>query len=88
MNLSMHRPIRRWEMVREFEGTVRGCGMADDSKIMPCNDCNKRAWCAAKQAACEAYRAYTWKHYAKAEELAVIPRIPSKAIFNRIYRSG
>jgi len=82
----MHRPIRRSEMVREFEGSVRGCGMADDSKIMPCNDCNKRAWCTAKQAACEAYRAYTWKHYVKAEELAGIPRIPSKAIFNRIYR--
>jgi hypothetical protein len=86
MNLSMHRPIRRDEMIIEPGGTVRSLGMAADSTSNPCNDCNKREWCIEKRAACEAYRSYTWKHYAKAEELAMLPRVPSKAIFNQIYR--
>ncbi len=82
----MHRPIRRDEMIIEPGGTVRSLGMAADATTNPCNDCDRRKGCIANRTACEAFGAYTWKHYAKAEELDALSHIPTREIFNKIYR--
>lgn len=82
----MHRPIRRDEMIIEAGGSVRSLGMAADSRTNPCNGCDRKNECMANNMACEAYSWYTWKHYAKPAELDSLPRNPTKALFDKIYR--
>ena len=85
MNMSMHRYIRREEMIEPIYAPSKGCDRYKNVATLPCNRCDKRKYCEENQVACAAYKHYSKEKYARVEAIDVLPHIPSKKIYNTIY---
>jgi len=59
----------------------------NDTQGCPCDDCPHRQVCKEQQLACELFRRWAWskKHAFKGEAL---PRIPKKAIYQKLWRDA